>query len=74
LILNSTGLLALSNAEDNLQVPLASSVEQFWVANYTNGNFQDDTDKDIGNTLWAYGEAGLQVYKFVLFFSESEVL
>jgi hypothetical protein len=33
-------------------------VEQFWVSNY----YDSSSEKDLGNTLWAYGELGLQVW------------
>lgn len=56
LILNSSGSLVLSNTEEHLHVTLANSVEQFWVANYSRY-----AEKDLGNTLWAYGQSGLQV-------------
>lgn len=53
LILDSYGNLLLSNAEQSSSIVLATSVEQFWLAN---------TElEDLGNTLWAYGKFGLQV-------------
>lgn len=72
LVLHSSGLLALNNTYDNHMVPLAGFVEQFWVANYS-GNIHEYsvTEKDFGNTLWAYGEAGLQVW--FPFFTDKEL-
>eukprot|EP01114_Cavostelium_apophysatum_P008853 TRINITY_DN2172_c0_g1_i3.p1 TRINITY_DN2172_c0_g1~~TRINITY_DN2172_c0_g1_i3.p1 ORF type:complete len:1105 (-),score=223.56 TRINITY_DN2172_c0_g1_i3:255-3569(-) len=67
LVLNSSGFLSLANVEESILVNLASSVEQFWVANYSH-----DADKDLGNTLWAYGQSGLQVW-FPFFSSDTEL-
>jgi hypothetical protein len=71
LVLSSTdGVLSLLLCNDSMdglpsspkqqvdvqEVPLANYVEQFWVANYTS-----ESERDLGNTLWAYGQVGLQV-------------
>lgn len=55
LVLNSSGGLSLTNAEDNQQLTLASAVEQFWLSS-------DDAQRDVGSTLWAHGQAGVQVW------------
>lgn len=60
LILDPSGTLMISNAEQSLSQTLSTSVEQFWMAN---------TElEDLGNTLWAYGRNGLQV-SFSAFFA-----
>jgi hypothetical protein len=45
------------STESSVQINLANYVEQCWVANYNSKR-----DKDLDNTLWAYGELGLQVW------------
>jgi WD40 repeat protein len=55
LVLNASGDLSLTNAEDNQQMTLAHAVEQFWLSS-------DDARRDIGSTLWAHGQAGVQVW------------
>eukprot|EP01119_Soliformovum_irregulare_P026130 TRINITY_DN9874_c0_g1_i1.p1 TRINITY_DN9874_c0_g1~~TRINITY_DN9874_c0_g1_i1.p1 ORF type:complete len:1165 (+),score=271.00 TRINITY_DN9874_c0_g1_i1:26-3520(+) len=60
LILSSTGGLQLCNAEDIIQVTLANDVEQFWVANYQSD--KSSSPEEFENTLWAYGQSGLQVW------------
>lgn len=54
IILDSSGTLALTNAEKSIYLPLANHVEQFWMAN--------TEMEDLGNTLWAYGDLGLEVW------------
>jgi hypothetical protein len=54
-VLNASGDLSLTNAEDNQQMTLAHAVEQFWLSS-------DDARRDIGSTLWAHGQAGVQVW------------
>jgi hypothetical protein len=62
LILDPSGTLMISNAEQSLSQTLSTSVEQFWMAN---------TElEDLGNTLWAYGRNGLQLW--FPFLSETE--
>eukprot|EP01103_Thecamoeba_quadrilineata_P010172 TRINITY_DN2119_c0_g1_i1.p1 TRINITY_DN2119_c0_g1~~TRINITY_DN2119_c0_g1_i1.p1 ORF type:complete len:690 (+),score=78.40 TRINITY_DN2119_c0_g1_i1:37-2106(+) len=57
LLLHSSGVLSLANLDDQgLQITMASSVEQFWFGANT------FSQKDLGNTLWAYGEIGVQVW------------
>jgi len=55
LVLNGSGDLSLTNAEDNQQLTLASAVEQFWLSS-------DDARRDVGSALWAHGQAGVQVW------------
>jgi len=59
--LEASGRLLLSNAEKSYNIILAENVEQFWMAN--------TEMEDLGNTLWAYGKHGLQVW--FPFFSEN---
>ena len=77
-MLNSSGQLILCNIHDNIQLILANNVEQYWIANYisaTSGNshLQDSSsgsteniepgsNNEFENTLWAYGQDGLQVW------------
>jgi hypothetical protein len=48
---------ALPPTEENVTVKLATYVEQCWIANYSSKG-----ENDLDNTLWAYGEFGLQVW------------
>jgi len=58
--LETSGKLLLSTAEKWFNIILAENVEQFWMAN--------TEMEDLGNTMWAYGKRGLQVW--FPFFSE----
>jgi len=67
LILASSGDLLLVRVEQSTQVLLAKHVEQYWIANsYSvttdNNSNPDGNDQDFRNTLWSYGESGLQVW------------
>jgi hypothetical protein len=57
-VLNSDGVLSLQNAEKSIHITLAQSVEQFWMANPA----YSVSDQDLSNTLWAYGQFGLEVW------------
>ncbi|EGC38182.1 hypothetical protein DICPUDRAFT_149161 [Dictyostelium purpureum] len=65
LILYSNGRLCLSNAENAVQCELATNIEQYWFTNIYRDN------ELIGNTLWAYGNSGIQVW---FPFSSEEIL
>lgn len=77
LMLSASGQLILCAIEDNKQVVLANNVEQYWIANYisTSASSENTTDvksdgsTELENTLWAYGQDGLQVW--FPFFTES---
>lgn len=58
--LETSGKLLLSTAEKSFNIVLAENIEQFWMAN--------TEMEDLGNTMWAYGKHGLQVW--FPFFSE----
>ena len=57
-VLDSSGELSLQNAEKSINVTMAQNVEQFWMANPS----VDLSDQELANTLWAYGQFGLEVW------------
>ncbi|KYR00185.1 hypothetical protein DLAC_03341 [Tieghemostelium lacteum] len=60
LILYASGSLCLSNAENSIQLEMSRDIEQYWFTNiYTR---QDKDTSSSGNTLWAYGQSGIQVW------------
>ncbi|PRP78824.1 hypothetical protein PROFUN_00997 [Planoprotostelium fungivorum] len=59
LVLQSSGTLMLADMGDNTQITLSPSVEQFWMSDSAQPN---DSSSELGNTLWAYGALGLQVW------------
>lgn len=65
LVLDSNGVLSLTNAERSFNAILSKGIEQFWMANSEASSGNDD----LGNSLWAFGERGLEVW--FPFFSQS---
>jgi hypothetical protein len=55
LVLDSSGDLSLTNAERTINIVLSKGIEQFWMAS-------SDIVNDLGNSLWAFGERGLEVW------------
>lgn len=53
-LLDESGTLSIYNTENSSVIPLSNSVEQFWMAN--------SELEDLGNSLWAYGKLGLEVW------------
>lgn len=58
LVLDSNGVLSLTNAERSFNAILSKGIEQFWMANSEASSGNDD----LGNSLWAFGERGLEVW------------
>ena len=58
LVLDSSGVLSLTNAERSFNAVLSKGIEQFWMANSEASSGNDD----LGNSLWAFGERGLEVW------------
>jgi hypothetical protein len=54
IVLDTNGNLSLTNAERSISMDLSKGIEQFWMAN--------TEISDLGNSLWAYGERGLEVW------------
>lgn len=60
LVLDSSGVLSLTNAERSFNAVLSKGIEQFWMANSEAAAAKGNDD--LGNSLWAFGERGLEVW------------